>query len=71
MTSFHATDTHPVPETRIAEARNRARQYPVIKRSEELNFHLAKTRIEALYSIQNTAPTFHFYQSLARVRPYY
>lgn len=58
--------THPVPETRIAEARNRARQYPMSKTSEQLNFHLAKARIEALYSTQNTAHLRSIFTNRAR-----
>ncbi len=42
--------THPVPETRIAEARNRARVYSEVRSTPQLNFQLAKARIIAMYA---------------------
>ncbi|WP_404948407.1 M48 family metalloprotease [Shewanella sp. SR44-3] len=42
--------THPLPESRITEARNRAAQYPKRYIPDSLNFHLAKARIQVRYS---------------------
>lgn len=42
--------THPIPETRVAEARNRAEKYPQIKQVQNPNFLFAKARIKARYS---------------------
>lgn len=45
--------THPLPESRIADARQRAHQYPIKHLAPNLNFELAKSRIKARY--QNNA----------------
>lgn len=42
--------THPLPESRITEARNRASQYPRRNIADSLNFHLAKARIQVRFS---------------------
>ncbi|MBT1445562.1 M48 family metalloprotease [Shewanella sp. JM162201] len=42
--------THPLPESRISEARNRAAQYPHKYIADSLNFHLAKARIQVRFS---------------------
>nr|WP_228497408.1 M48 family metalloprotease [Shewanella intestini] len=42
--------THPLPESRISEARNRAAQYPKHYVPDNLNYHLAKARIEVRFS---------------------
>ncbi len=42
--------THPLPESRITEARNRANQYPHRFIPDNLNFHLAKARAQVRYS---------------------
>jgi predicted Zn-dependent protease len=41
--------THPLPESRIADARTRAAQFRPRNIPENINFHLAKTRILARY----------------------
>jgi len=41
--------THPLPESRIADARQRAHNYPVRPLPPSLNFELAKARIKARY----------------------
>ncbi|MFT4993886.1 MAG: putative Zn-dependent protease [Paraglaciecola sp.] len=41
--------THPLPESRIADARTRAAMYAPRAIGESLNFHLAKARIQARY----------------------
>ncbi len=42
--------THPLPESRIAEARNRAAQYPHRYIADNLDFQLAKARIQVRFS---------------------
>jgi predicted Zn-dependent protease len=41
--------THPLPESRIADARQRAHNYPVRQLAPSLNFELTKSRIQARY----------------------
>lgn len=41
--------THPLPESRIADARSRAASYPERNLPPSLNFHLAKARVQARY----------------------
>ena len=48
-TSFAFLQTHPLPESRVADARSRAASYHVGKVPESLSFHLAKSRILARY----------------------
>lgn len=45
--------THPLPESRIANAQNRANQYPNKKYYETADFLFAKVKIEAFYSPYN------------------
>ncbi len=45
--------THPLPESRITEARNRAAQYPHRYIPDNLDFQLAKARIEVRFSSYN------------------
>ena len=40
--------THPVNENRIADAKNRASQYPRARLKNEFDFHLTKTRLRSL-----------------------
>ena len=42
--------THPVTESRIADSRNRATQYPVKHFPDNLEFHLMKARIQVHYN---------------------
>lgn len=42
--------THPLPETRITEARNRAASYHMTTPHDDLNFKLAKARIQVRFS---------------------
>ncbi|MBW0281935.1 MULTISPECIES: M48 family metalloprotease [Shewanella] len=42
--------THPLPESRISEARDRAQQYPHRYVPDNLNFQLAKARIQVRFS---------------------
>lgn len=48
-TPFAYLLTHPLPQSRIADARSRAAAYNVSQVSEKLSFHLAKSRIIARY----------------------
>ena len=41
--------THPLPESRITDARQRAHQYPIKHATPSLSFELAKARIQARY----------------------
>ena len=41
--------THPLPESRISDARQRAHKYPIRNLAPSLNFELAKARIQARY----------------------
>ena len=42
--------THPLSENRIADTRNRARQYPKVVRAESLPFHLIRARVQILHA---------------------
>lgn len=42
--------THPLPQTRIAEARNRASNYPPRTQADDIDFYFAKSRIQVRYS---------------------
>jgi len=42
--------THPLPESRITEARNRAMQYPLKLVADNIDFQLAKARIQVRFS---------------------
>ncbi|MFQ6372368.1 M48 family metalloprotease [Shewanella sp. YIC-542] len=42
--------THPLPESRVSEARDRAAQYPKVQVKPHLNFHLAKARVMVRFS---------------------
>ncbi len=42
--------THPLPQSRITDSRNRAQTYPAVSLPVALNFHLAKSRVVARYA---------------------
>ena len=42
--------THPLSESRVSDTRNRARQYPVVKREPSLSFHLMRARMRVHHS---------------------
>lgn len=48
-TPFAYLMTHPLPQSRIADARARAAAFPTSRVNENINFHLAKARIQARY----------------------
>lgn len=49
--------THPLPESRITEARYRAAQYPNRNIADNLNYQLAKARIQVRFSNLSTSAT--------------
>ena len=58
--------THPLPESRIADARQRAHRYPVKHLAPSLNFELAKARIQARYQNNAKEHIAFFQQQLKR-----
>ncbi len=58
--------THPLPESRITDARQRAHQYPVRHLAPSLNFELAKARIKARYQGNPSDNIAHFTQQLRK-----
>ncbi len=53
--------THPIPETRVAEARSRAEKYPNIKTLPNPNFLFAKARIQARFSDMSPEKVIDFF----------
>jgi predicted Zn-dependent protease len=58
--------THPLPESRITDARQRAHQYPVRQLAPSLNFELAKARIQARYQGEAKNNIAYFQQQLRK-----
>lgn len=56
--------THPLPESRIADARQRAHNYPAKQLAPSLQFELAKSRIQARYQGQPESTITYFKQQL-------
>ncbi|WP_376707909.1 M48 family metalloprotease [Parashewanella spongiae] len=54
--------THPLPESRISEARNRAAQYPHRYTPDNLDFQLAKARIQVRFSNYNEQAALSLFQ---------
>ncbi|UZE97606.1 M48 family metalloprotease [Alkalimarinus alittae] len=52
--------THPVTESRVSDSRNRAEQYPVKAYTEDLEFHLIRSRVLLHYSESGDAAVRHF-----------
>ncbi|NGX85865.1 M48 family metallopeptidase [Rahnella sp. Lac-M11] len=46
--------THPLPESRLSDMRNRANQMPAVVRASSLDFMLAKVRVLTMYSEDQT-----------------
>ncbi|NQZ06855.1 MAG: M48 family metallopeptidase [Algicola sp.] len=44
--------THPLPESRVADSKLRAQQFPRFPRAASLDFHLVKSRIKARYELK-------------------
>ena len=60
--------THPLPESRIADARQRALNYPVRPLPPSLDFELTKARIKARYQGDNESNISYFKQKLTKKR---
>ncbi|NKF50558.1 M48 family metallopeptidase [Shewanella sp. WXL01] len=59
--------THPLPESRISEARNRAAQYPKRYIPDNLDYHLAKARIQVRFSsLSDSAALYRFEEQLKK-----
>ena len=58
--------THPLPESRIAEARQRAHNFPVRPLPPSLNFELAKARLKARYQSDTKTNIDYFQRLLAK-----
>lgn len=58
--------THPLPESRIADARQRAHNFPVRKLAPSLQFELAKSRIQARYQGKPKDHISYFKQQLIK-----
>lgn len=54
--------THPLPSSRIAEARSRAQNYPTKKYAQSLDFQLAKARVMVRFQRNNTAKLARFFE---------
>ncbi|MGA5653524.1 M48 family metalloprotease [Rahnella contaminans] len=55
--------THPLPESRLSDMRNRANQMPAVSRSSSLDFLLAKVRVLTMYN-ENTAAADEYLNTL-------
>lgn len=53
--------THPLPETRIAEARNRANNYPPRTQADDIDFYFAKARIQVRFSNEDADALYQQY----------
>ena len=58
--------THPLPESRITDARQRAQNYPQKRLPQSLNFELAKARIQARYQGDAQVNIYNFKQQLRK-----
>jgi predicted Zn-dependent protease len=56
--------THPLPESRITDARQRAHNFPIKHLAPSINFELAKARIQARYQGKPTDNIAYFKQQL-------
>lgn len=63
--------THPLPESRITEARNNAAQYPVKNIPDNLNYQLAKTRISVRYSDRSPSTSLAIYEQELKQKKYH
>jgi predicted Zn-dependent protease len=61
--------THPLPESRITDARQRAHKYPIKQLAPSLNFELAKSRIQARYQ-NNAVNNIAFFKQQLRKKTY-
>jgi predicted Zn-dependent protease len=58
--------THPLPESRIADARQRAHNFPIRQLAPSLQFELAKSRIQARYQGNPKDNIIYFEQQLGK-----
>jgi len=58
--------THPLPESRIADARQRAHNFPIRQLPPSLNFELAKSRIQARYQNNGKENIVYFKEQLKK-----
>jgi len=61
--------THPLPESRITDARQRAQNYPIRQLAPSLYFELAKSRIQARYQ-GNPKDNISYFKLLLRQKKY-
>ncbi|WP_394132797.1 M48 family metalloprotease [Shewanella maritima] len=54
--------THPLPESRISEARHRAAQYPHRYIPDNLNYHLARSRVQVRFSSMSDAAALYIFE---------
>jgi predicted Zn-dependent protease len=62
--------THPLPESRITDARNRAAQYPNRYIADNLNYQLAKARIQVRFSSYNDEAALSLFNVQLKKRSY-
>ncbi|MDO6766006.1 MULTISPECIES: M48 family metalloprotease [unclassified Agarivorans] len=62
--------THPLPETRVSEARARANQYPNRYVAPSLSFQLAKSRIIVRHGTLSPADALEYYQRVIQRKEY-
>ncbi|MDX1280969.1 beta-barrel assembly-enhancing protease [Shewanella colwelliana] len=62
--------THPLPESRIAEARNRAAQYPHRYIPDNIDFQLAKARIQVRFSSYSEEAALALFNDKLKKRSY-
>ncbi len=62
--------THPLPESRITEARNRAAQYPLRYIPDNIDFQLAKARIQVRFSSYSEEAALSLFDKQLRKKTY-
>lgn len=62
--------THPLPTTRVAEARDRATQYPQRHYQSSLNYQLAKARIQVRYGTFKAEDSLQYFQDQIKKKQY-
>jgi len=62
--------THPLPESRITDARNRAAQYPSRYIPDNLNYQLAKSRIQVRFSSFNDEAALSLFETQIKKNTY-
>ncbi|KFA97237.1 beta-barrel assembly-enhancing protease [Vibrio sp. ER1A] len=58
--------THPLPEDRITDTRERAQSYPPLRVQPSINYHLARARIVARYAGIKSASAMDWFERTAR-----